>query len=80
MASFVILRHPVTNLVTDLTNPDNLTNDPLIPNSFDNTNLARKNTHQVQICWLFLPCTTLPLLPFLPMLRLACGTVVQDRR
>ena len=27
MATFVVLRHPVTILVTDLTNPDNLTND-----------------------------------------------------
>ena len=30
MATFVILKHPVTILITDLTNPDNLTNDPLI--------------------------------------------------
>ena len=30
MASFVVLRHPVTILVTDLTNPDNLINDFLI--------------------------------------------------
>ena len=28
MATFVVLRHPVTILVTDSTNPDNLTNDP----------------------------------------------------
>ena len=27
MATFVILSHPVTTLVTALTNPDNLTND-----------------------------------------------------
>ena len=27
MATFVILRHPVNILVTDLTNPDNLTHD-----------------------------------------------------
>ena len=30
MATFVILRHLVTILVTDFTNPDNLTNDLLI--------------------------------------------------
>ena len=32
-ATFVILRHPGTILVTDFTNPDNLTNDLLILNS-----------------------------------------------
>ena len=32
MAAFVILRHPVTILVTDLTNLDNLTHDLLILN------------------------------------------------
>ena len=30
MANFVILRRPVTILVRDFTNPDNLTNDLLI--------------------------------------------------
>ena len=30
MATFVIPRHPVTILVTDLTNPDNSTNDLLL--------------------------------------------------
>ena len=30
MATFVVLRHPVTILVTNLTNPNNLTNDPLL--------------------------------------------------
>ena len=34
MATFVILRHYVTILVTNFTNPDNLTNDLLI--LFDN--------------------------------------------
>ena len=29
MTTFVILRHPVTTLVTDFTNPGNLTNDLL---------------------------------------------------
>ena len=32
MATFVILRHPVTSLVTDFTNPENWTNDLLILN------------------------------------------------
>ena len=30
MATFFILKHPVTILVTDFTNPNNLTNDLLI--------------------------------------------------
>ena len=30
MATFVVLKHPITVLVTDFTNPDNLTNDLLI--------------------------------------------------
>ena len=34
MVTFVILRHPVTILVTAFTNPDNLTNDLHILNSF----------------------------------------------
>ena len=33
MATFVVLRHSVTLLVTDFTNPDILTNDVLILNS-----------------------------------------------
>ena len=33
MATFVALRHPVTILVTDVINPDNLTNNLLILNS-----------------------------------------------
>ena len=33
MATFVILRHPVTILVTDFNNPDNSANDLLIFNS-----------------------------------------------
>ena len=33
MANFVVLKHPVTILVTDSANPDNLTNDLLILNS-----------------------------------------------
>ena len=33
MATFVILRHPVTILITDFTNPNSLTNDLLIFNS-----------------------------------------------
>ena len=33
MATFVVLKHPVTTLVTDITNPDNLMNDLLILNS-----------------------------------------------
>ena len=33
MATFAILRHPVTILVTDFTNLDNLTNGLLIVNS-----------------------------------------------
>ena len=33
MATFAILRQPVTILVTDYTNPNNLTNDSLILNS-----------------------------------------------
>ena len=32
MANFVVLKHPVTILVTDSANPDNLTNDLLILN------------------------------------------------
>ena len=32
MATFVDLRHPVNILITDFTNPDNLTNDLLILN------------------------------------------------
>ena len=31
MAIYIILRHPVIILDTELTNPDNLTNDLLIP-------------------------------------------------
>ena len=34
--AFVILRHPVTILVTDFTNPNNFTNDLLILNPLDN--------------------------------------------
>ena len=33
MATFVVLRNPVNILVTDFTNPENLTNDLLILNS-----------------------------------------------
>ena len=33
MAIFVVLRHPVNILVTDFTNPDNLTTDLLMLNS-----------------------------------------------
>ena len=33
MANFVALRQPVTILGTDFTNPDNLTDDLLMPNS-----------------------------------------------
>ena len=33
MATFVVLEHPATILVTDFTNCGNLTNDPLILNS-----------------------------------------------
>ena len=33
MENFAVLRHPVTVLVTDLTNPNNLTNDLLIFNA-----------------------------------------------
>ena len=32
MATFTILGHPVTILVTAFTNPDNLTNDLITPN------------------------------------------------
>ena len=32
MATFFILKHPVTILVTDFTNPNNLTNDLVILN------------------------------------------------
>ena len=35
MATFVILRHLATILVTDSTTHDNLTNDPLILKTFD---------------------------------------------
>ena len=34
MATFVVLRHYVTTLVTDFTNPNNLNNDLLILNSW----------------------------------------------
>ena len=36
MATFIVLRHPVTILVTELSNPDNLTNDLIILKLFDN--------------------------------------------
>ena len=35
MATFVVLRHPVTILVKDLTNPDNLSNDIFSFSTFD---------------------------------------------
>ena len=41
MATFDILRHPVTNMVTDFSNPNNLTNDLLIFNSFTKSLLSR---------------------------------------
>ena len=37
MVTFAIIRHPVTTLVTDSTNPDKLTNDLLILNLFQTT-------------------------------------------
>ena len=43
MATFVVLRHFVTILVTDFTNPDNLTNDLLILNPLKiNKSLAQQ--------------------------------------
>ena len=36
MATFEILRHPFTILVTDVTNPDSLTNDLLLLNFLNN--------------------------------------------
>ena len=34
MATFVIIRYPVTIMITDFNNPENLTNDLLILNIF----------------------------------------------
>ena len=38
MATFVVRKHPVSILITDFTNPDNLTYDLLILNSLTVTN------------------------------------------
>ena len=40
MVTFIMHRHPVTILVTDFTNPNNLTNDPLILKLFDNKQIT----------------------------------------
>ena len=42
MATFAALRHPVTIIVTDFTNPENLTNDLFIPNSLPINKLAQE--------------------------------------
>ena len=47
-ATFVVLRHLVTIRVSELTNPNNLTNDILISNS-----LTRIFTESKQLCSLF---------------------------
>ena len=58
IATFVILKHPVTTLVTDFTNPENLNNDlrilkyfaiHLIASTFKSSCKSRKN-FRVQIC------------------------------
>ena len=48
MATFAILRHPVTILVTDLTNLEHLTSDLLIINSYTHTH-THTHTQKLEI-------------------------------
>ena len=49
METFVILRHPVTILFTDFTNPDNLTNDFLILNPLFSSEIQSRVIWNVEI-------------------------------